>query len=89
LTERQILDALKRRKGRQTTIIIAHRLSSVIAADRILVLEKGRIAQLGDHATLASQPGPYQRLCRIQGALDTSIERDVAQAHNGIGGQHG
>ncbi|MGD8829075.1 MAG: ABC transporter ATP-binding protein, partial [Pseudomonadales bacterium] len=40
-TERQILDALARRKGRQTTLIIAHRLSSVMHADRILVLDQG------------------------------------------------
>ena len=79
-TEAQILAALRRRKGRQTTLIIAHRLSSVMHADRILVLDEGRVAQLGDHRTLASQPGPYRRLCEIQGALDDSIQRDVAAA---------
>jgi len=47
-TERKILAALKRRKGRQTTLIIAHRLSSVMHADRILVLDHGRVVQLGD-----------------------------------------
>ncbi len=77
-TEAQILAALRRRKGRQTTIIIAHRLSSVRHADRIVVLDEGRIVQLGDHATLAAQPGPYRRLCEIQGALDEAIRRDVA-----------
>ena len=78
-TEREILDALARRKGRQTTIIIAHRLSSVMHADRILVLDEGRIVQLGDHATLSREEGPYRRLCEIQGALDASIRRDVAK----------
>ena len=77
-TERTILDALNRRKGRQTTIIIAHRLSSVMSADRILVLNEGRVVQLGDHATLATSDGPYRRLCEIQGALDASIRADVA-----------
>ncbi|MDZ7670060.1 MAG: ABC transporter ATP-binding protein [Gammaproteobacteria bacterium] len=72
-TEARILSALKRRKGRQTTLIIAHRLSSVRHADRIAVLDEGRIVQLGDHATLAAQPGAYQRLCEIQGALDEAI----------------
>lgn len=76
-TEKNILAALQRRKGRQTTLIIAHRLSSVMHADRIMVLNQGRLVQLGDHATLASQPGPYRTLCEIQGALDTSIEQDV------------
>ena len=76
-TEAKILAALRRRKGRQTTLIIAHRLSSVMHADRIVVLDEGRIVQLGDHATLAARPGPYQRLCDIQGALDAAIQRDV------------
>ena len=76
-TEKDILAALKRRKGRQTTLIIAHRLSTIMHADRIMVLNEGRLVQLGDHATLAAEPGPYRRLCEIQGALDASIERDV------------
>jgi ATP-binding cassette, subfamily B, bacterial len=83
-TEARILEALRRRKGRQTTLIIAHRLSSVMHADRILVLHEGRMVQLGDHATLARAPGPYRRLCEIQGALDASIRADVAaSAANG------
>jgi len=77
-TERKILDAMKRRKGRQTTLIIAHRLSSVMHADRIMVLDEGRIAQLGNHQSLAAEDGPYQRLCQIQGALDASIRHDMA-----------
>jgi ABC-type multidrug transport system fused ATPase/permease subunit len=52
-------------------------LSSVMHADRIMVLNEGRLVQLGDHATLSVEPGPYRRLCEIQGALDASIERDV------------
>jgi ATP-binding cassette subfamily B protein len=76
-TEREILAALARRKGRQTTLIIAHRLSSVMHADRILVLDRGRVAQIGDHATLAAADGPYRRLCEIQGALDASIRADM------------
>ena len=77
-TEREILDALARRKGRQTTLIIAHRLSSVLNADRIMVLDEGRVVQLGDHASLSREEGPYKRLCEIQGALDASIQADLA-----------
>ena len=76
-TEREILDALQRRKGRHTTIVIAHRLSSVMHADRILVLNEGVCVQSGDHETLAAQPGIYRRLCEIQLELDEQIEQDL------------
>ncbi len=78
-TEKMILAALKRRQGHQTTLIIAHRLSSVTHADRIMVLEHGKCVQLGSHAELASVPGSYQKLCAIQGALDEQIRADMAQ----------
>ncbi|MEM7079010.1 MAG: ABC transporter ATP-binding protein [Pseudomonadota bacterium] len=77
-TEALILDALRARKGRQTTLIIAHRLSSVIHADRIVVLQGGRITQIGDHRTLAEQPGTYRELCEIQGALDEQIKQETS-----------
>lgn len=76
-TEQRILKALDARRGRHTTIIIAHRLSSVIHADRIMVLDEGRCVQLGDHATLVAQDGPYRRLCQLQGALDEQIRDDI------------
>ncbi|NIP15244.1 MAG: ATP-binding cassette domain-containing protein [Pseudomonadales bacterium] len=84
-TERKILDAMRRRKGRQTTVIIAHRLSSVMHADRILVLQEGRVVQIGDHGTLAAEPGPYRTLCEIQGALDASIRADTNATGQGNG----
>jgi ATP-binding cassette subfamily B protein len=52
-------------KGR-TTLIIAHRLSTVIGADRVLVLEGGKVVQNGDHATLMDQDGLYRRLVERQ-----------------------
>jgi len=76
-TERRILDALRRRRGRRTSILIAHRLSTVAHADRILVLEAGRIVQSGDHESLLKTDGPYRRLWRIQGALEEELERET------------
>ncbi|HEX7082441.1 MAG TPA: ABC transporter ATP-binding protein [Gammaproteobacteria bacterium] len=76
-TESRILGALRRRKGRHTTILIAHRLSSVMHADRIMVLERGRCVQLGDHATLSRVAGPYKRLCEIQSDLDAEIRDEL------------
>jgi len=84
-TEAKILSALAARKGRHTTIVIAHRLSSVRQADRIVMLEAGRVVQIGDHATLIAEPGPYRRLCEIQGSLDEQISADVERTR---GTQH-
>ncbi len=75
-TESQILAALKERR-QQTTIIVAHRLSSVMHADKILMLNQGRIVQQGTHESLRTEPGIYRQLCEIQGAIQHQIERDV------------
>jgi ATP-binding cassette subfamily B protein len=66
-TESQILDALERRKGQRTTLLIAHRLSTVLLADRVAVLEHGKLVQLGSHRVLRQQEGPYARLWSLQG----------------------
>lgn len=77
-TESKILDALKARRSEQTTIIIAHRLSTVMHADKILMLRSGRIIQSGNHDSLSKREGVYQRLCAIQGAIQEQIEHDIA-----------
>ncbi len=53
------------RRGR-ATLVIAHRLATVLAADRILVMENGRIVEAGDHASLVARGGLYARLARLQ-----------------------
>jgi ATP-binding cassette subfamily B protein len=60
--EAVIQQALDRLMTGRTTLILAHRLSSVIGADRILVLEDGAVVQTGTHAALIAQDGPYRRL---------------------------
>lgn len=79
-TESRILRALAARKGRQTTILITHRLSSARLADRIFVLEGGRLVQEGTHAELLAEEGMYRRLSEIQGALEAEIARDLRKA---------
>jgi ATP-binding cassette subfamily B protein/subfamily B ATP-binding cassette protein MsbA len=61
-TERQVLDALARLKAGRTTLVIAHRLAAARAADRIVVLENGTVAESGTHAELIARGGAYERL---------------------------
>src|SRR5206468_3336475 len=64
--EAVIQQAIDRLSAGRTTLILAHRLSSVIGADRILVLDKGRIVETGRHAELIRRDGPYRRLMGAQ-----------------------
>jgi len=65
-SERLIQDALARLMRERTSVIIAHRLSTVLHADRIVVLDEGQIVQLGPHARLIEQDGLYRRLYETQ-----------------------
>ncbi|NEP60700.1 MAG: ABC transporter ATP-binding protein, partial [Symploca sp. SIO2G7] len=58
--------AMQSIQGTRTTIIIAHRLSTVRDADKIVVLNQGRIAEIGNHTELLRQEGIYQRLHALQ-----------------------
>jgi ABC-type multidrug transport system fused ATPase/permease subunit len=65
-TERRIQAALERLLEGRTSLVIAHRLSTVQRADRILVLHKGRLAESGTHRELLAQGGIYRRLYELQ-----------------------
>ncbi|MEC3909959.1 ABC transporter transmembrane domain-containing protein [Sphingobium sp. CR2-8] len=65
-SERLVQDALGVLMQGRTTIVIAHRLATVRAADRIIVMDEGRIVEQGDHATLVARDGLYARLASLQ-----------------------
>ena len=62
----------------RTTFIIAHRLQTVMSADLIVVLDKGRIVQRGTHDELLTQEGTYRRIYDLQTQIEDELEQDLA-----------
>ncbi|HWY14042.1 MAG TPA: ABC transporter ATP-binding protein [Rhizomicrobium sp.] len=82
-SERQVRNALARLTQGRTTVVIAHRLSTVLDADRIYVLDQGRLAEWGTHGELVTRGGLYARLYRHDLAEDTGNEAAGAAAARG------
>ena len=73
-TEKEIQDALDRVSRGRTTLVIAHRLSTVIGADEIIVLDQGRVVERGNHAGLLAQGGVYAAMWSRQREADQARE---------------
>ena len=78
-TEAEIRSALNRLMENRTTFIIAHRIQSIVNADQIIVMDKGRIVQHGKHDELMQQPGIYRKIYDIQTLIEEELEKEVTR----------
>ena len=83
-TEAAIRAALARLMEGRTTFIIAHRIQSVMNADLILVLDKGRIVQMGTHEELVRQEGMYRNIYEIQTRIDEELRKELEGEMEGV-----
>ena len=74
-TEHQIQEALRKVSENRTTLVIAHRLSTVVDADEIIVLERGQVAERGTHAELLAQGGIYAAMWNRQRQAEEAREK--------------
>lgn len=79
-TELLIQDALRELTAGRTSIIIAHRLQTIQEADRVLVLHRGRVEELGTHEALLARRGMYYRLHTLQFQSDPAVDADASGA---------
>jgi ATP-binding cassette subfamily B protein len=77
ITERKIQNAMNNLIKDRTTIIIAHRLSTLRNADRIIVMEKGIIMEIGNHVELMNRKGLYNKLYNAQFEKNNNSESDI------------
>ncbi len=78
-TEAEIRDALNDLMKQRTTFIIAHRIQSVMDADQIIIMDKGRIIQKGVHADLLTQDGVYRKIFEIQTRIETELAEEIRE----------
>lgn len=78
-SERLVQDALEKLMVGRTTFVIAHRLSTIVGADKIVVMEKGEIKEIGNHSELLMKGGIYTRLYNIQFNRDKELNREIAE----------
>ena len=84
-TDAKIRAALRESLAKATVILISHRITTLMQADRILVLENGRVSDIGTHEKLISRPGIYREIYDIQmSSDDRKLIEEGGEAHAGI-----
>jgi ATP-binding cassette subfamily B multidrug efflux pump len=83
VTERKVRDGLGHATRTKATVIIAHRLSSLMHADEIIVLDDGRIVERGSHGALLAHGGTYAQLYELQSRADSGASIEEAEAEEG------
>ena len=79
-TEAEIREAMQNLMKNRTTFIIAHRIQSIMAADLILVMDKGRVVQMGKHNELINQEGIYRQIFEIQTRIEVELKQEISSA---------
>ena len=77
-TEAEIRNCLNHLMKNRTTFIIAHRIQSILDADLILVMDKGKIVQAGTHQELSKQEGLYQKIFTIQTQIEEELAKEIS-----------
>ena len=79
-TEKVILENLRRHRAGKTTILIAHRISTVESMDKIVFIDDGRVVAVGDHKTLYNTCAEYRRMVELQKLDDETVSQTPAAA---------
>lgn len=76
-TDATIRKALRERENKVTTLIITHRINTTQGADKIIVMQHGKIVQMGTHETLIKQEGVYRKIAKIQGQVEGEDDNEL------------
>ena len=82
-TEYEIQKALRKRVHNKTSIVIAHRITSIQDCDRIIVLDKGKVIESGTHDELITRKGFYKKIYDIQVSIEEEINDEIGNKLDG------